>query len=95
VGVQEDVGQPRAPDLGTHPRLRIDRIGLALPVDLRATKAVKLGGRVRAAIFWEAYNLFNTDNFFSYAGRIGSPLFGEPTAAYEKRRQQGGIRIDF
>ncbi len=50
---------------------------------------------MRAAIFWEAYNLFNTDNFFSYAGRIGSPLFGEPTAAYEKRRQQGGIRIDF
>jgi outer membrane receptor protein involved in Fe transport len=63
--------------------------------DLRATKGIRLRGRVRAAIFWEVYNLFNTDNFYSYTGRLGSPLFGKPSAAYEKRRQQGGIRIDF
>ena len=64
-------------------------------VDLRATKGFKLGGRVRLALFWEVYNLFNTDNFLGYVGRRESPLFGQPTAAYEKRRQQGGVRIDF
>lgn len=64
-------------------------------VDLRATKTFKIGGRARLAVFWEMYNLFNTDNFFAYVGRRESPLFGQPTAAYEKRRQQGGVRIDF
>ena len=64
-------------------------------VDLRATKGFKVGGRVRLAVFWEMYNLFNTDNFFGYVGQRESPLFGLPTAAYEKRRQQGGVRIDF
>ena len=64
-------------------------------VDIRATKTVKLGGRARAAVFWEVYNLFNADNFTSYVENLDSPLFGLPTTAFEKRRQQGGIRIDF
>jgi outer membrane receptor protein involved in Fe transport len=64
-------------------------------LDLRVSKGFTMGGRVRTSIFWEVYNLLNTDNFFGYVGRIGSPLFGRPTAAYEKRRQQAGIRIDF
>lgn len=64
-------------------------------VDIRATKGFKLGDRVRLAVFWEVYNLFNSDNFSGYVGRRESPLFGQPTAAYEKRRQQGGVRIDF
>ncbi len=66
-------------------------------VDIRATKGFKIGERVRLAVFWEVFNLFNTDNFVgtSYQGRRESPIFGLPTQAYEKRRQQGGFRIDF
>jgi hypothetical protein len=64
-------------------------------VDVRATKTFKVGGRVQAAIFWEVYNLFNSDNFSGYVEDLGSPLFGLPTTAGEKRRQQGGIRIEF
>ena len=64
-------------------------------VDIRATKTFRLGGRVRAAVLWEVYNLLNADNFTGYVENLGSPLFGLPTTAFEKRRQQGGIRIDF
>jgi hypothetical protein len=64
-------------------------------VDVRAVKSFQLGTGMRASALWEVYNLFNTDSFYEYSGRIGSSLFGLPTAAYEKRRQQGGIRIDF
>ena len=64
-------------------------------VDIRASKGIKLGNKVKATLFWEVYNLFNTDNFFGYIGNVRSSLFGRPTAAFEKRRQQGGFRIDF
>jgi hypothetical protein len=64
-------------------------------IDVRVAKRFKLGGRMKATLFWEVYNLLNTDNFFSYVGDLASPLFGRPTEAFEKRRQQGGIRIDF
>jgi outer membrane receptor protein involved in Fe transport len=66
-------------------------------VDIRASKGIKIGDRVKATLFWEVYNLLNTDNFVgtSYQQNIRSPIFGKPTAAYEKRRQQGGFRIDF
>ena len=64
-------------------------------VDLRLTKSFELGGRARAAIFWEVYNLLDRDNFAGYVENLGSPLFGRPTTAFEPRRQQGGIRLDF
>src|SRR5262249_27637388 len=64
-------------------------------VDIRASKGIRLGNKLKATLFWEVYNLFNTDNFTSYAGNLQSPLFGKPTPACEKPRQQGGFRIDF
>jgi len=64
-------------------------------VDIRASKGIRLGSRVTATLFWEVYNLFNTDNFTGYIQNVRSSLFGRPTAAFEKRRQQGGFRIDF
>ena len=64
-------------------------------LDLRVGKAFKLGGRVTLTAFWEMFNALNTDNFDLYIGQIDAPAFAQPTAAYEKRRQQGGFRIDF
>ena len=64
-------------------------------LDVRAAKTLKLGSRVTAALFWEVFNLLNADNFTGYVESLESPLFGLPTSASEKRRQQGGIRIDF
>jgi hypothetical protein len=63
-------------------------------VDVRLTKTFKLG-RFRPALFWEVYNLFNIDNFAGYVENLGSEQFGRPTSAFEMRRQQGGIRVDF
>src|SRR4030095_5232669 len=56
-------------------------------VDIRASKGIRLGRRVTATLFWEVYNLFNTDNFFGYIQNTRSSLFGRPTGALEKRRQ--------
>ncbi len=64
-------------------------------VDLRVTKAFRIGPRLRAAAFWEMFNAFNTDNFTAYEGNLQSSNFGLPLAAYDKRRQQVGFRVDF
>jgi hypothetical protein len=64
-------------------------------VDLRVSKAFRIGPRARLTAFWELYNALNTDNFRNFTENQQSPLFGRPTAAFEKRRQQGGFRIDF
>jgi outer membrane receptor protein involved in Fe transport len=78
------------------PEPRNSRRGDSLnTLDLRLSKAFRLGGRVTATAFWEMFNALNTDNFDLYTGQIDAPELGQPTAAYDKRRQQGGFRIDF
>lgn len=64
-------------------------------LDLRLSKFFRLGPKVRIAGFWELFNALNTDNFSSYAASLQSTSFGQPIAAYEKRRQQLGFRVDF
>jgi outer membrane receptor protein involved in Fe transport len=64
-------------------------------LDLRAAKTLQLRDRVRATVYWEVYNVLNIDNFRGYIGSLQSPLFGLPTAAEEKRRQQAGFRVEF
>jgi len=64
-------------------------------VDARLSKGFRLGDRIQATLYWEVYNLLNTDNFSGYIGLLQSPLFGLPTTAAEKRRQQAGLRIEF
>lgn len=65
-------------------------------VDLRLSKAFKLGGGVRITAFWEMFNAFNTTNFNTFFTRIDIPdTFGMPNSAFDKRRQQGGLRLDF
>jgi hypothetical protein len=64
-------------------------------LDLRLGKAFKLKDRMAATVFWEMFNVFNTDNFQAYQGSLQSSLFGLPARALPKRRQQFGFRFDF
>jgi outer membrane receptor protein involved in Fe transport len=64
-------------------------------LNLRLSKMFKLGGRVTATGFWEAFNLLNTDNFTSFQGSLQSSQFGQPQAEFPKRQQQLGFKLDF
>ena len=64
-------------------------------VDLRPPRRLRWAAARGVSVFWEVYNVLNTDNFQGYVTRRESHTFGLPTAAFEKRRQQGGVRIDF
>lgn len=64
-------------------------------MDLRVGKTFRLNGRVAAGLFWEMFNVFNTDNFQAFQGSLESSAFGTPSRALPKRRQQFGFRVDF
>ena len=64
-------------------------------MDLRIGKNFKFRGRIAAGVFWETFNVFNTDNFQAYQGSLESSSFGLPSRALSKRRQQFGFRFDF
>jgi len=64
-------------------------------LNLRVSKIFRLGGRVTATGFWEAFNVLNTDNFTSYQGSLQSSQFGQPQAEFPKRQQQLGFKLDF
>jgi hypothetical protein len=64
-------------------------------LDMRVGKTFRFGDRRSAAIFWEMFNVLNTDNFQAYQGSLESSLFGLPARALPKRRQQLGFRLDF
>jgi hypothetical protein len=64
-------------------------------VDLRLTKIIRLGAGTRASVFWEMFNVFNTENFTTYEGSLESANFGLPLAASPMRRQQIGVRFEF
>jgi Carboxypeptidase regulatory-like domain/TonB-dependent Receptor Plug Domain/TonB dependent receptor len=64
-------------------------------LNLRLSKIFKIGGRVTATGFWEAFNVFNTDNFTSFQGSLQSSAFGLPQAEFPKRQQQLGFKLDF
>ncbi len=64
-------------------------------LNLRVSKIFKVGGRITATGFWEAFNLMNTDNFTSYQGSLQSSQFGQPQVEFPKRQQQFGFKFDF
>jgi hypothetical protein len=64
-------------------------------LDLRVSKLFKLPRNVSAALFWEMFNVLNTDNFQAFQGSLESSTFGQPARALPKRRQQFGFRVDF
>jgi hypothetical protein len=63
--------------------------------DVRVGKLFKLPRHSSIALFWEMFNVFNTDNFQAYQGSLESSAFGQPARALAKRRQQFGFRVDF
>jgi hypothetical protein len=64
-------------------------------LNLRLSKMFKLGGRITATGFWEAFNVMNTDNFTSYQGSLQSTQFGQPQVEFPRRQQQFGFKLDF
>lgn len=65
-------------------------------VDLRITKGFRLGPKLKASIFWEMFNAFNTLNYNGINTYLDDPAtFGLWNSAADMRRQQLGFRIDF
>lgn len=62
--------------------------------DFRLSKMFKIG-RLSVSGFWEAFNVFNNDNFFNFQGSLQSSTFGRPQSEFPKRAQQLGFRLDF
>jgi hypothetical protein len=77
------------------PEPRNSRRGDSLKhLDVRVSKIFRLGGRMRASLFWEVFNALNARNFTNYQG-AESANFGRPVAALPMRRQQLGLRVEF
>jgi hypothetical protein len=65
-------------------------------VDLSISKRIPLGGRVRAELRWEIFNLFNTVNFGMPENNFDSVDFGTITNTVGGPRvSQFGVRITF
>ena len=83
-------------DIYFRPEPRNDRRGVAFKdTDVRFSKMIKIRERFSATVMWEVFNLFNSDNFYNYAGSLQSSAFGTPNSQLPKRAQQGGFRLDF
>jgi outer membrane receptor protein involved in Fe transport len=70
-------------------------------VDLRLAKSVSMGGDRKISISAEAFNVFNWDNYASFAGRMlnadGSTRsdFGTFNGVFAPRQAQLGVRYEF
>ena len=63
-------------------------------LNLRLSKYISVG-RFRFQVLAEAFNVFNTANFYGIYPYYGTPNFGVPIAADSPRQIQLGARIDF
>jgi hypothetical protein len=78
------------------PEPRNDRRGNSESrTDLRVSKIIRFGGRNTGTVFWEMFNVFNTNNWLRYQGSLQSSQFGLALTEGPKRQQQLGFRIDF
>jgi hypothetical protein len=75
-------------------------------LDMRLTRAVRLGERVRIDVIAEGFNLFNRFNegsaspFFTDVNDFrqrdsGGRYYSRPTAAFDARQFQFGLKINF
>jgi hypothetical protein len=63
--------------------------------DLTLEKSVPLGGRLKADLRIEAYNLLNRANFNAPGSTLGAPDFGVISSARQARTIQLGARVSF
>jgi hypothetical protein len=63
--------------------------------DLRVSKIIRFGGKRMGTLFWEMFNVTNTNNWLRYQGSLQSSQFGLALTEGPKRQQQLGFRIDF
>jgi hypothetical protein len=61
--------------------------------DLAVSKYFPLGGRAKAQLRLEAFNLFNRTNFLAPNGQRTAAAFGTITAAYDPRQLQVGVKL--
>lgn len=64
-------------------------------IDFSLFKNIPVGGDRRLQLRFEAFNLFNTQNFFQPNRIWGTPQFGKITQAYDGRDIQFGVRFSF
>ena len=65
-------------------------------VDLSVSKGVQLGGRARAELRFEVFNVFNTTNFGMPENNFDSSDFGTVTSTVGGPRvSQFGVRLSF
>jgi hypothetical protein len=74
-------------------------------LDLRVMRSIRVGERVRLDLIGEGFNLFNRFNeaaanpFFdvvnAFGQRSGSKYYSQPTAAYDPRQFQFGVKVSF
>jgi hypothetical protein len=61
--------------------------------DFAATKAIPLGGRVKAQARIEAFNMFNRVNYTSPASNRSNANFGTITSTFDARQVQLGFKV--
>ena len=64
-------------------------------VDLGLFKNTKVSERLNIQFRAEAFNLFNRVNLYNPNGNMGSPQFGQSTAAFPSRQMQLSLRFIF
>ena len=63
-------------------------------LDVRLTKRVRVGPTA-LEVFAEMFNTANATNLTGYVGMLNSSLFGQASAARDRRRTQLGLRFSF
>ncbi len=80
------------------------RLPSIVTLDPRIARDIALGGRVRAQIIWEAFNLFNRDNIntvvgvqYALSGTTLTPTadFGRPIVSAGERIMQLALKVSF
>ena len=76
-----------------------------MSLDMRLTRAVRIGERMKLDIIAEGFNLFNRfnegsaspfiDDVNAFGQRAGSRYYSRPTAAFDSRQFQFGLKLNF
>ncbi len=64
-------------------------------VDFAIVKNTKIRERLNIQFRMDAFNLFNRVNLYNPIGNMGSPQFGQSTAAFPARQLQYGLKLIF